>query len=218
MTRDSEKFWDSKPSTNEGMLDGFIHIHEIDIDNTKFFIRTLKKQIFMNENDLFDYGIDAGCGIGRVTPVLMEHCRRMDLNEPVLKHLNVAKKSNPGCLEVIHSNLQDFTPSYGRYDFIWIQWATQYLSDEEFIDLLVRIKNSFLSNNSRNNSNKRVICIKDNTNQEDEIDESDCSIIRTEDSFYRIFEKAGYECILVMEQTFLPSSFKLIKTFAITPF
>ncbi|KAH7646857.1 hypothetical protein FG379_002009 [Cryptosporidium bovis] len=219
MTRVSEMFWDSKPSTNEGMLDGFIHIHEIDIDNTQFFIKTLKKQISMGEDELFEYGIDAGCGIGRVTPVLIRHCKRMDLNEPVLRHLNVAVKNNPGCSKAIHSNLQDFTPPCdSRYDFIWIQWATQYLSDEEFIDLLIRIKNSFLTGDPKNSSNRKVVCIKDNTSHEDEVDQSDFSIIRTEDSFYKIFKKAGYKCILTMEQTFLPSSFKLIKTFAITPY
>ncbi|KAK6588018.1 hypothetical protein RS030_7938 [Cryptosporidium xiaoi] len=205
-------------STKVRMLDGFIHIHEIDIDNTQFFIKTLKKQISMGEDELFEYGIDAGCGIGRVTPVLIRHCKRMDLNEPVLRHLNVAVKNNPGCSKAIHSNLQDFTPPYdSRYDFIWIQWATQYLSDEEFIDLLIRIKNSFLTGDPKNSSNRKVVCIKDNTSHEDEVDQSDLSIIRTEDSFYKIFKKAGYKCILTMEQTFLPSSFKLIKTFAIMP-
>ena len=215
--RVSEEIWDSKPSTNEGMLDGFIHIHEIDIENTKFFIRTLKKRISMGENELFEYGIDAGCGIGRVTPTLMEHCKNMDLNEPVLRHLNVAKKNNPGCLEAIHSSLQDFTPEGGRYDFVWIQWATQYLSDEEFVDLLTRIKNSFHSCNNNNCTDKKVVCIKDNTNHEDEFDQSDFSLIRTEASFHKIFKKAGYKCILELEQTFLPTSFKSIKTFAITP-
>lgn len=215
----SEEIWEKQPSTNEGMLDGFIHVHEIDIDNNAYFIETLKKKLGMKRDELFEYGIDGGCGIGRVTPNLMKHCKKMDLNEPVLKHLMVAKKNNPDCIELIHSKLQDFNPANGRYDFIWIQWALQYLSDEEFVDLLIRIRKSFHnSNETSENKVKRVVCIKDNADpHEDEIDPVDGSIIRTEKSFLEIFKKANYKCILKMEQTFLPSSFKPIISFAIIP-
>ncbi|CAD98668.1 hypothetical protein [Cryptosporidium parvum Iowa II] len=215
----SEEIWEKQPSTNEGMLDGFIHIHEIDIDNSTYFIETLKKRLCMKKDELFEYGVDAGCGIGRVTPNLMKHCKKMDLNEPILKHLTVAKKNNPDCIELIHSKLQDFNPANGRYDFIWIQWALQYLSDDEFVDLLIRIRNSFDNcNETSANRTKRVVCIKDNADSyEDEVDPIDGSIIRTEESFLEIFKRANYKCILKMEQTFLPSSFKPIISFAIVP-
>ncbi|KAJ1609937.1 hypothetical protein OJ253_1376 [Cryptosporidium canis] len=218
----SEEIWEKQQSTNEGMLDGFIHIHEIDIDNSICFIETLKKNIGMKESDFFEYGIDAGCGIGRVTPTLMNYCKHMDLNEPILKHLTVARKNNPNVRELIHSTLQDFNPVRGRYDFFWIQWALQYLTDDEFVGLLVRIRNSFSEDdiNLETNGNKIkcVVCIKENANlNEDEFDPVDESIIRTEKSFLEIFKKANYKCILKMEQTFLPTSFKPIISFAIVP-
>ncbi|KAF7457762.1 hypothetical protein HWI79_1641 [Cryptosporidium felis] len=212
----SEEIWELQPSTNEGMLDGFIHIHEIDIDNSIYFIETLKKQLGMGRNDMFEYGVDAGCGIGRTTPTLMKYCKKMDLSEPVLRHLKVAVKDNPTCCEIIHSTLQQFNPSFERYDFIWIQWALQYLSDDEFVQLLIRIRNSFGERQKENR--KRVVCIKDNTDlHENEIDPTDGSIIRTEATFREIFERANYKCLLRMEQTFLPTTFKPIITFAIAP-
>lgn len=219
----SEEIWEKQPSTNEGMLDGFIHIHEIDIDNSIYFIETLRKKLKMKKDDLFEYGVDAGCGIGRVTPTLMKYCKKMDLNEPILKHLKVAMKNNPGYSESIHSNLQDFNPARGKYDFIWIQWALQYLTDDEFVDLLTRIRSSFDQDDEANTGTnrariKRVVCIKDNASlDEDEADPVDQSIIRTERSFMGIFQRAHFKCILKMDQTFLPSSFKPIISFAIVP-
>lgn len=215
----SEEIWSNKPSTIEGILDGFTNINEIDIENSVYFIETLKKRIGLN-GKLFEYGLDAGCGIGRVTPMLMRYCKKLDLCEPVSKHLDIAIKNNPNTCEAINSNLQNFCPYNQRYDFIWIQWTVMFLSNKELIDLLIRIRKSLKEiRNGENECYKGIVCIKDNINfYEDEIDEDNNCITRTLINFHKIFAEAGYKCILEIQQNFLPSSIKPIITFAITPY
>ncbi|EEA06386.1 uncharacterized protein CMU_008770 [Cryptosporidium muris RN66] len=211
----SNLFWENQLATIAGMLDNFTEIHEIDLSNSQDFLIALRQHPKIC-TDKFLCGLDAGCGIGRVTSILAPLCNEIDLLESVSKHLQVAM-DNIKYTNSYHSNLQNFEPIANRYDIIWIQWVVQYLSDDELLNFLVKMKNGLKYNSIGDSSS--VICIKENIelHDVDEYDERDGSIIRSVSKYLSIFKEAKYECILEMDQTFLPSSFKPIKTFAIIP-
>ena len=62
----SVKYWNEQATTNNGVLGGFGHVHDPDIESS---IELLK--IFSDRISNFDRAIDMGAGIGRVTHSLL---------------------------------------------------------------------------------------------------------------------------------------------------
>lgn len=97
----------------------------------------------------FAQALDVGAGIGRVaSEVLQRHCTRLDLLEPMAKHLDVARRSLgaawPG--DFIVGTLQDFSLSDQRqYNLIWCQWVLMYVTDADALAFLRRCRSELLA-------------------------------------------------------------------------
>ena len=125
------KFWDQKPATNEGVLDGFTEIAAPDERHSNGLIGQFKHLFRGRAN-----AIDLGGGNGRVSKgVLLPWFKKVDLVEQSGPLLAGAKKNVPKIRNFIHSGLQDFKFTR-RYDCIWVQWVLCYLDDDELMEFL----------------------------------------------------------------------------------
>ena len=81
-------------------------------------------------------------------------------------------------------SLQEFTPHLGRYDVIWIQWVSGYLTDKDLLAFLSRCRDGLKENG--------VIILKDNVAREGCIfDLSDSSVTRDMDILRSLIRKSG---------------------------
>lgn len=76
-----------------------------------------------------DYALDCGSGIGRVSKhVLLPVFDRVELVDMTESFLLEAQNYLQGKVDKVESyhcyGLQEFTPPFGRYDVIWIQWVS----------------------------------------------------------------------------------------------
>jgi protein N-terminal methyltransferase len=96
-----------------------------------------------------------------------------------------------------------------RWDLIWVQWCSIYLTDDAFVDFFRRAATSLRntptppsSSNTKNSedgqstvspSSKSYVVMKENVlrqpNGEPVYDESDCSVTRSDSHIRRLFEK-----------------------------
>ena len=159
-------------------------------------------------------GVDCGAGIGRVTAgFLSTVCDVIDVVEPVQSFVEEVKnqKLGKGAIgELFVKGLEDWTPETGRYDLIWNQWCTGYLTDEHFVAYLRRCADAIKRPDGwivvKENTSRDV---KDGGNGKDVFDKQDSSVTRTNDNFLRIFKEAGVRVLSKETQKGFPKGLGL---------
>lgn len=183
----SRQAWSAIPATENGVMNGFAHLSDADLDSSfsflcKYFDFTLGGR-----------ALDCGCGMGRISSGLLEkHFEKVDLLEPIAHLLQKALGSlhEDKAGNVFPVGLESFecpTPSPG-YRLVWLQWASLYLREAELVETLVQLRLSLLDCSS-------LIFLKENISDGDAIDSSDNSIMRSVESLQRIFDSAGLRVI-----------------------
>jgi len=134
-------YWNSIPSTVNGMLGGYPQITKVDLQGSANFLSKLRRQhayatapsspMSPTDAPLLPRATDCGAGIGRITRgFLVNVAARVDVVEPVKKFTDelvaatVVKAGNRAARvgevgEVFNLGLQDWTPAKGAYNLIW---------------------------------------------------------------------------------------------------
>uniref|UniRef100_A0A2K6F399 N-terminal Xaa-Pro-Lys N-methyltransferase 2 n=1 Tax=Propithecus coquereli TaxID=379532 RepID=A0A2K6F399_PROCO len=158
-------FYQEVPATEEGMMGNFIELSSPDIQASREFLRK-----FVGKHVLL--------------PVF-NSVELVDMMESFLleaqNYLQVAGHK----VESYHCySLQEFTPPFGRYDVIWIQWVSGYLTDKDLLAFLSRCRDGLKENG--------VIILKDNVAREGCVfDLSDSSVTRDMDILRSLIRKSG---------------------------
>ncbi|KAF5916610.1 hypothetical protein HPG69_005405 [Diceros bicornis minor] len=136
-----------------------------------------------------DCALDCGSGIGRVSKHVLlpvfNSVELVDMMESFLLEAQNYLQVKGDKVESYHCySLQEFTPPLGRYDVIWIQWVSGYLTDKDLLAFLSRCRDGLKENG--------VIILKDNVAREGCIfDLSDSSVTRDMDIFQSLIRKSG---------------------------
>lgn len=104
-------------------------------------------------------------------------------------------------ITLIQQGLQDFAPSPGTYNVIWIQWVIGHLYDADFITFLQRAVNGLTPDG--------VVIIKDNVitdpDQTFVLDLTDYSVCRHYHYLKTLLAMAGVEVVKEVVQQGFPS-------------
>uniref|UniRef100_A0A8D1TM86 N-terminal Xaa-Pro-Lys N-methyltransferase 1 n=1 Tax=Sus scrofa TaxID=9823 RepID=A0A8D1TM86_PIG len=179
-------FYQEVPATEEGMMGNFIELSDPDIEASQEFLR---KFVGGPGRAGTDCALDCGSGIGRVSKHVLlpvfNTVELVDMMESFLLEAQNYLQVKGDKVESYHcQSLQEFTPSLGRYDVIWIQWVSGYLTDKDLLAFLCRCRDGLKENG--------IIILKDNVAREGCIfDLSDSSVTRDMDIFRSLFRKSG---------------------------
>ena len=107
--------------------------------------------------------------------------------------------------------MQEWTPETGRYWLIWCQWCVGHLPDEELVAFFLRCKQGLQPNGT--------IVVKENNTQvlEDDYDDEDSSVTRSDDKFKELFKRAGLKLIATDRQKGLPKELYPVRMYALKP-
>ncbi|XP_043346362.1 alpha N-terminal protein methyltransferase 1B isoform X2 [Dermochelys coriacea] len=136
-----------------------------------------------------EHALDCGSGIGRVTKhVLLPVFKSVELVDMMENFLAEAQNYLQGKKDRIKMyycySLQEFTPAPQKYDVIWIQWVSGYLTDKDLLEFLIRCQNGLKDNG--------IVILKDNVAREGCIlDPLDSSVIRDLSILRSLVEKSG---------------------------
>ncbi|XP_013852228.1 alpha N-terminal protein methyltransferase 1B isoform X2 [Sus scrofa] len=197
-------FYQEVPATEEGMMGNFIELSDPDIEASREFLRKfvglwklrlgevkqVVKVIQLGPGRAgTDCALDCGSGIGRVSKHVLlpvfNTVELVDMMESFLLEAQNYLQVKGDKVESYHcQSLQEFTPPLGRYDVIWIQWVSGYLTDKDLLAFLCRCRDGLKENG--------IIILKDNVAREGCIfDLSDSSVTRDMDIFRSLFRKSG---------------------------
>nr|BAN21159.1 methyltransferase-like protein [Riptortus pedestris] len=203
-------YWSKVSPTINGVLGGFGHISECDINGSELFLKSL----FQLKNPPGNgRALDCGAGIGRITKhLLIKHFQLVDLIDQNSDFVEKAKEyvSSDRLGKLYCNGLQCFKPEE-KYDVIWCQWVLGHLTDEHF--------KQFMENCLESLNKNGVIVVKENITSSNEIDvdEEDSSITRPYDHLLKLFEESRLKCILKQQQTSFPKGLYPVKMFALRP-
>ncbi|SCV05170.1 LANO_0H01596g1_1 [Lachancea nothofagi CBS 11611] len=217
---DAVEYWTSIPATVDGVLGGYgdgTTVPVMDVLGSNHFLRKLKSRMVVADN-CQKVGCDIGAGIGRVTrDMLHKHCDVVDLVEPVKPFVEqmrvelapLAKEGRLG--QIFDIGMQEWTPDEGRYWLIWCQWCVGHLPDDELVRFFERCKKGLQPNGT--------IVVKENNTQvaEDDFDSTDSSVTRSDESFKKLFERAGLKLIAADRQKGLPKELYPVRMYALKP-
>ncbi|KAK9453035.1 alpha-N-methyltransferase NTM1 [Dipodascopsis uninucleata] len=220
---DAIDYWTGVPATVDGVLGGFgnTSLPKTDVKGSlSFFRRIASRYRDFEESGRTNskYGCDIGAGIGRVTrDVLSKLCDKIDLVEPVAPFadqipIELEKAGVSEKLGTIYKKpMQDFVPQGQKYWFIWCQWCLGQLKDSDLVEFLKRCSNGLQSDG--------MIFVKENNTSvvEDEFDETDSSVTRSDSSFRTIFTLAGLDLVEAEVQQGLPAGLYPVRTYALRP-
>lgn len=241
---DAVAYWSSVESTVDGMLGGYPQISRIDLQSSSNFLIKLRRRRAQREAaqaeangttaDAHDKGskperalplleraVDCGAGIGRVTHgLLVNHFAVVDVVEPVAKFTQQlaatpVSESAKGRLGTIHTcGLESFVPDGGvKYDCVWNQWCLGQLTDAQLVAWLRRCSQSLV--------NGGWVVVKENMctniNGQDEFDEIDSSVTRSETKWEACFEEAGLKIAAQELQKSFPKDLFPVKIWALQP-
>ncbi|XP_001491918.2 N-terminal Xaa-Pro-Lys N-methyltransferase 2 isoform X6 [Equus asinus] len=179
-------FYQEVPATEEGMMGNFIELSNPDIQASREFLR---KFVGGPGRAGTDCALDCGSGIGRVSKHVLlpvfNSVELVDMMESFLLEAQNYLQVKGDKVESYHCySLQEFTPPLGRYDVIWIQWVSGYLTDKDLLAFLSRCRDGLKENG--------VIILKDNVAREGCIfDLSDSSVTRDMDILQSLIRKSG---------------------------
>lgn len=205
------QYWANVPATVDGVLGGFGHISQTDIEGSKAFLDAI---LAFENPPATNLALDCGAGIGRVTKyVLLPRFEKVDLVEQDEKFLKTAEefigKSNEKLGTLYQNGLQNFKP-HKTYDLIWCQWVTGHLKDYDLIDFFERCRMSLNKNG--------VMVVKENiaTSKELEYDETDSSVTRPIELLQILFSEARLKIVKTDIQQGFPTEIYPVHSFALT--
>lgn len=212
---DALEYWESIPATVDGVLGGFgdaTVVPSRDIAQSMKFIRKLSSRI-KPEADEEKYGLELGAGIGRVTKNLLSKiCTKVDLVEYNPKFVDQMHQELQGLSQLVGDiytiGMQDFVPDK-KYWVVWAQWCLGYLPDEKLVEFL-KLMGLALSANG-------ILIVKENNcrTAEDEFDEQDSSVTRTDEKFKQLFQASGLKLIAQETQKGFPEVLFPVKIYAL---
>ncbi|TFK03212.1 transmembrane protein 136-like protein [Platysternon megacephalum] len=182
----AKHFYREVPATEEGMMGDYIELSSTDIESSREFLR---KFIGGPGKAGTECALDCGSGIGRVTKhVLLPVFKSVELVDMMENFLAEAQNYLQGKKDRVKMyycySLQEFTPAPQKYDVIWIQWVSGYLTDKDLLEFLIRCQNGLKDNG--------VVILKDNVAREGCIlDPLDSSVIRDLSILQSLVEKSG---------------------------
>lgn len=112
--------------------------------------------------------------------------------------------------EIYPLGMQDFTPEEGKYWLIWCQWCLGHLGDDALVAFLKRCVAGLQPGGT-------IVVKENNAPMEDDFDETDSSVTRTDDSLRIIFEKAGLRLIMNSLQRGMPKQLFPVRMYALKP-
>lgn len=213
-------YWNSIPTTVDGMLGGYPQISRVDLKGSANFLAKLQREHPTRSSStskptkLLSRGADCGAGIGRVTAGLLSTiCEIVDVVEPVDKFAQEAKMNGKGVVGNVYvSGLEDWRPEE-RYELIWNQWCVGYLKDEQLVDYLRRCKEVLTADG--------WIVLKENistnADKEDIYDEMDSSVTRTNEKFQQLFKEADVRLVKTEIQKGFPKGLYPVRLYALRP-
>ena len=217
-TSDSLKYWNSVPTTVNGMLGGYPQISRVDLKGSANFLAKLRsEQPSLSTEGTLQRGVDCGAGIGRISAgFLSTVCEVIDVVEPVEKFAQEAKGQkmvgNGSVGNVYVIGLEDWLPE-ARYDIIWNQWCLGHLTDKQLVAYLGRCKRALTMGG--------WIIVKENmgtnANGEDTFDQEDSSVTRTDQKFRQLFKEADMRLIKTEVQRGFPKGLYPVRFYALKP-
>ncbi|KAG8447998.1 hypothetical protein GDO86_015193 [Hymenochirus boettgeri] len=196
----AKKYWKNVPATVDGMLGGYGHISNIDLNGSKKFLQRFLRDGPQKVDN--SYALDCGAGIGRITKrLLLPIFKTVDMVDVTDEFLNKATaylgEESKRIGNYYCSGLQEFSPEPNRYDVIWIQWVIGHLTDDHLVGFLKRCRIGLRPNG--------IVVIKDNITQEGAImDDVDSSICRDMDLVRKLIKQAGLSVLAVEKQENFP--------------
>lgn len=211
--KDARNYWANIPPTIDGVLGGYGHISDTDIDGSRAFLN----RIFSFPNPPgHKLVLDCGAGIGRISnSLLANYFEKIDLVEQDEKFISYARdtlgKLNNNQLGTLYNvSLQNFKPQK-KYDLIWCQWVLGYLNDYDTLFFLERCSSCLAPDG--------VLIVKENITsaQELEYDEDDSSVTRPLELMYKIIDAAKFKIVATDIQSSFPDEIYPVHMFALVP-
>jgi len=218
--------WDglhNRGTTNDGVMSGIGPLHDADIaDSFRFLVGGESSLWPQPAFQASSRALDLGAGIGRVSGALLFRlCGEVDLVDGSATHLETARatlgedprKSQPvGFLargeegrsrgrlgRCICCDLQDYVPPAStKYDLVWIQWTTMYLTDNDLIRLLRDCRGALAPGGMivlKDNVIDVVIGPKGLIDGRYMVDEEDASVSRTRSHLLDLVREAGLRVV-----------------------
>jgi protein N-terminal methyltransferase len=143
-------------------------------------------------------------------------CETIDVVEPIEKFANEVKgaeMAGSGQVGNVYvSGLEKWVPEQ-QYDLIWNQWCLGHLKDKELVEYLRRCKKAVTMD--------WWIVIEENmsTNRDgdDNFDETDSSVTRTNEKLQRLFKEADVRCLKTELQRGFPKGLYPVRLYALRP-
>lgn len=206
------KYWANVPATIDGVLGGFGHISDIDLEGSRAF---LKQILSFRTPPATTQALDCGAGIGRVSKyILIPQFEKVDLVEQDEKFINTARQfigvNNAKLGSLYKIGLQNYKP-HKKYDVIWCQWVLGHLKDYDLVDFL-EICSGALNDHG-------VLVVKENIATSDviEYDEDDSSVTRPYALMEKIFDEAKLKVVITDIQKGFPDDIYPVNSFALIP-
>ncbi|KAI1378229.1 alpha-N-methyltransferase NTM1 [Hypoxylon crocopeplum] len=216
---DSRRYWSGIDADVNGMLGGYPGVSRIDLRGSRSFLAKLGLGRSRGVKTV-GRALEGGAGIGRITQgLLLDVAETVDVVEPIAK-FTAALEGQPGIGRIYNVGLEEWRPdaeAATTYDLIWNQWCLGHLTDQQ-LDAYLRRCSAALSVGDDGRT-KGFIVVKENmsTAGEDLFDEVDSSVTRQDETFRRIFEKAGL-CIVKTEvQHGFPTELYPVRMYALKP-
>ncbi|XP_047936290.1 N-terminal Xaa-Pro-Lys N-methyltransferase 2 isoform X2 [Anser cygnoides] len=182
----AKHFYQEVPATEEGMMGDYIELSNIDVESSREFLRKFVGGVGKAGTNR---ALDCGSGIGRISKHVLlpvfKSVELVDMMENFLAEVPNYLQGKEDRVEMYYcKSLQEFTPAPQRYDVIWIQWVSGYLTDKDLLKFLIRCQNGLKDNG--------VIILKDNVAREGCIlDCLDSSVIRDLNILHSLIEMSG---------------------------
>jgi len=207
----SDQYWKKVEPTVNGMLGGFDYISKDDIQGSNEFLNE-----FLEGKLGFKLGttqaLDCGAGIGRITKeLLIRHFQNVDLLEQNSSFLKKAKESinSSRIRNFFCCGLQDFRAGDTiRYDLIWIQWVTGYLSDADLVQFMNQCKQAL-------NQNGIIILKENNSSKGFLVDKEDSSVTRSDKHLRSLLLQSGLTLLKVKLQPRFPKEIFPVRMYAL---
>jgi len=207
----SLKYWSEKPATVNGVLDGHEDLSPIDISGSLSLIKRIKLK---KPNLEWNYCLDCGAGIGRVTKLLLAKAfNNVDILEPTQHYIDTCREyvDNDRLKELYHTSLQEFVIPSNKYDVIWAQWCLLYLPNDAFVEFIRKALKALKKGG--------IIVIKENICDNESVynvDVTDNSICRSPKVLRELIEKADGTVILEREQDDVPEHLYPVSMFVVS--
>lgn len=211
--KDARNYWAKIPPTIDGVLGGYGHISDTDIEGSRAFLNKIFSSANPPEKRI---ALDCGAGIGRISKSLLSsYFEKIDLVEQDEKFMSYARDAlgslkNNKLGAIYNVALQNFNPQK-KYDLIWCQWVLSYLNDYDTLFFLERCTSSLAPDG--------VMVVKENitSTQEIEYDEDDSSVTRPLELMHKIIDAAKFKIIATDIQSGFPDEIYPVHMFALVP-